>query len=40
VRASSGVAFRSAAPFEATYPLLKARHDDTEMFQFSVGTRF
>ena len=45
IRASVGAGIIWASPFgplrlSATYPLLKEKTDDTEMFQFSIGTRF
>jgi outer membrane protein insertion porin family len=45
LRASIGAGILWQSPFgplrfEAAYPLLKEKFDDTELFRFSVGTRF
>jgi len=45
LRASIGAGVIWSSPFgplrlSASYPLLKEKTDDTEMFQFSIGTRF
>ncbi|MBC8038083.1 MAG: outer membrane protein assembly factor BamA [Rhizobiales bacterium] len=44
-RASVGAGLIWSSPFgplrfEAAYPLLKAKYDETEWFRFSIGTRF